>query len=121
MTKICIEGVASVLNGDVPTGPEKYTHRVGRTVRMGRTSMAVSFVPECDKEGSEGRAANRYLTGFSRRIGSRLIFLPRQSADRHVPSRVADAPRVADARTVELVHDSAGCSASGSRSKIYIV
>ena len=59
--------------------------------------MAVSFVPERDKEGSEGRAANRYLTGFSRRIGSRLIFLPRQSADRHVPSRVADA------RTVELV------------------
>ena len=32
-----IEGVALVVNWDMPTEPEEYTHRVGRNARMGRT------------------------------------------------------------------------------------
>ena len=45
-----IEGVALVVNWDLPTEPEEHTHRVGRTARMGRTGMAVSFVTERDEE-----------------------------------------------------------------------
>ena len=45
-----IEGVALVVNWDMPTEPEEYTHRVGRTARMGRTGIAVSFVTERDEE-----------------------------------------------------------------------
>jgi ATP-dependent RNA helicase DDX49/DBP8 len=45
-----IEGVTLVVNWDMPTQPEEYTHRVGRTARQGRAGMAVSFVTERDEE-----------------------------------------------------------------------
>ncbi len=45
-----IEDVAIVVNWDVPTEPEEYTHRVGRTARAGRGGVAVSFVTERDEE-----------------------------------------------------------------------
>jgi len=45
-----IEDVALVVNWDMPTEPEEYTHRVGRTARKGRSGMAVSFVTERDEE-----------------------------------------------------------------------
>ena len=45
-----IEGVALVVNWDIPTEQEEYTHCVGRSARMGRSGMAVSFVTERDEE-----------------------------------------------------------------------
>lgn len=39
-----------VINWDVPSEPEEYTHRVGRTARKGRGGVAVSFVTERDEE-----------------------------------------------------------------------
>ena len=45
-----IEEVAMVVNWDLPTEPEEYTHRVGRTARAGRGGIAVSFVTERDEE-----------------------------------------------------------------------
>ena len=45
-----IEGVALVVNWDVPTEPQEYTHHVGGTARMARSGMAVSFVAEGDEE-----------------------------------------------------------------------
>jgi len=45
-----IEDVALIVNWDMPTEPEEYTHRVGRTARKGRSGMAVSFVTERDEE-----------------------------------------------------------------------
>lgn len=45
-----IEEVALVINWDVPSEPEEYTHRVGRTARKGKGGVAVSFVTERDEE-----------------------------------------------------------------------
>ena len=45
-----IEEVALVVNWDIPSEPEEYTHRVGRTARKGRAGVAVSFVTERDEE-----------------------------------------------------------------------
>lgn len=36
--------VACVVNFDLPTSSRSYTHRIGRTARVGRTGMALSFV-----------------------------------------------------------------------------
>lgn len=45
-----IEDVAIVINWDIPSEPEEYTHRVGRTARAGRGGVAISFVTERDEE-----------------------------------------------------------------------
>ncbi|KAH9482964.1 ATP-dependent RNA helicase DBP8 [Psilocybe cubensis] len=45
-----IEEVAMVINWDLPSEPEEYTHRVGRTARAGRGGIAISFVTERDEE-----------------------------------------------------------------------
>jgi ATP-dependent RNA helicase RhlE len=41
---IDVEGVAHVVNYDLPADPEDYVHRVGRTARAERTGKATSFV-----------------------------------------------------------------------------
>ena len=45
-----IDDVAMVINWDMPSEPEEYTHRVGRTARRGREGIAVSFVTERDED-----------------------------------------------------------------------
>jgi ATP-dependent RNA helicase DeaD len=38
-----ITGVSHVINLDVPTSPDVYVHRVGRTGRVGRSGRAITF------------------------------------------------------------------------------
>jgi len=57
-----IEDVAMVVNWDLPNEPEEYTHRVGRTARVGKGGIAISFVTERDEERIlkiEGRVKTR--------------------------------------------------------------
>ena len=46
---IDIENVEVVVNYDVPSHPEDYVHRVGRTARAGATGVAYTFVNDKDK------------------------------------------------------------------------
>jgi ATP-dependent RNA helicase DeaD len=39
-----ISGVTHVINFDVPTSPDVYVHRIGRTGRVGRSGRAITFV-----------------------------------------------------------------------------
>ncbi|RXZ41176.1 DEAD/DEAH box helicase, partial [Agromyces binzhouensis] len=39
-----VERITHVVNYDIPTDPEPYVHRIGRTGRAGRTGDAISFV-----------------------------------------------------------------------------
>ncbi len=44
---IDIDGISHVFNYDMPTEPETYVHRIGRTARAGASGIAISF---CDRE-----------------------------------------------------------------------
>src|SRR5205085_7683520 len=39
-----VERISHVVNFDLPTDPESYVHRIGRTGRAGRSGDAISFV-----------------------------------------------------------------------------
>ncbi|MDR2211267.1 MAG: DEAD/DEAH box helicase [Spirochaetaceae bacterium] len=43
-----IEGLALVVNYDLPTDTENYVHRIGRTARAGKTGRALTFASEQD-------------------------------------------------------------------------
>ena len=38
-----ISGISHVINFDVPTSPDVYVHRIGRTGRVGRSGRAITF------------------------------------------------------------------------------
>lgn len=60
-----IEHVAIVINWDLPSEPEEYTHRVGRTARAGKGGIAISFVTERDEERVvriEGRISKNFIS-----------------------------------------------------------
>src|SRR6201985_415468 len=39
-----ISGISHVVNYDVPTSPDAYVHRIGRTGRVGRSGRAITFI-----------------------------------------------------------------------------
>ena len=39
-----IDHVSHVINYDIPTSPEVYVHRIGRTGRVGREGVAITLV-----------------------------------------------------------------------------
>jgi ATP-dependent RNA helicase RhlE len=47
---IDVAGVSHVINFDIPTEPESYIHRIGRTGRVGRKGNAIAFVTKNDSE-----------------------------------------------------------------------
>eukprot|EP00727_Mastigamoeba_balamuthi_P006507 m51a1_g2477 putative atp-dependent rna helicase eif4a (1223) ;mRNA; f:60481-65440 len=45
---IDVQQVSLVINYDLPTNPENYIHRIGRSARFGRKGVAINFVTEAD-------------------------------------------------------------------------
>ena len=60
---IDVEGITHVVNFDIPTVPEDYVHRIGRTARAGASGTAVSLLTAEDVG---------QLTAIERLIGSKL-------------------------------------------------
>ena len=58
-----VDRVSHVLNFDMPTGPESYTHRIGRTGRAGRSGDAILFITahERDKVAALERAVGQTI------------------------------------------------------------
>jgi ATP-dependent RNA helicase DeaD len=54
-----ISTVTHVINYDVPTSPDTYVHRIGRTGRVGRTGRAITFVE--DRQKREMAAIERHI------------------------------------------------------------
>ncbi|MDX1672525.1 MAG: DEAD/DEAH box helicase [Balneolaceae bacterium] len=48
---IDIDEVSAIVNYDVPNNSDDYIHRIGRTGRLDRTGMAITFVSGKDKRG----------------------------------------------------------------------
>jgi ATP-dependent RNA helicase DeaD len=41
---IDVTNISHIINYDLPSDPENYVHRIGRTGRMGKDGIAISFV-----------------------------------------------------------------------------
>jgi ATP-dependent RNA helicase DeaD len=77
-----IAGVSHIINFDVPTSPDVYVHRIGRTARVGRSGRAITFY--------EPRQA-REIAAIERHAGVKLAPWVK---DAHVaPTAVKPKPR----------------------------
>jgi ATP-dependent RNA helicase DeaD len=77
-----ISTVTHVINYDVPTSPDTYVHRIGRTGRVGRTGRAITFV--------EGRQ-KRELEAIERHIGTSIATWEKGAEAQ--PTPVRERPR----------------------------
>jgi ATP-dependent RNA helicase DeaD len=77
-----ISTVTHVINYDVPTSPDTYVHRIGRTGRIGRSGRAITFV--------EPRQL-RELSAIERHIGTSIAAW--QSGAQAPPTPVKELPR----------------------------
>jgi ATP-dependent RNA helicase DeaD len=77
-----ISTVTHVVNYDVPTSPDVYVHRIGRTGRVGRSGRAITFI--------EPRQT-RELAAIERHIGTEIT--PWAEGAHTKPAPVAERPR----------------------------
>jgi ATP-dependent RNA helicase DeaD len=77
-----ISTVTHVINYDVPTSPDTYVHRIGRTGRVGRSGRAITFVEPRQK---------RELEAIERHIGTTIA--PWEKGAVGAPTLVRERPR----------------------------
>ncbi len=77
-----ISTVTHVVNYDVPTSPDTYVHRIGRTGRVGRSGRAITFVEARQK---------RELEAIERHIGTSIAAW--QKDVKAAPTPVRERPR----------------------------
>jgi ATP-dependent RNA helicase DeaD len=77
-----ISTVTHIINYDVPTSPDTYVHRIGRTGRVGRSGRAITFVEPRQK---------REVEAIERHIGTSIS--PWEKGAVAPPTRVEQQPR----------------------------
>jgi ATP-dependent RNA helicase DeaD len=77
-----ISTVTHVINFDVPTSPDVYVHRIGRTGRVGRSGRAVTFVEPRQR---------RELEAIERHIGTSIE--PWSAGAHTKPAPISERPR----------------------------
>jgi ATP-dependent RNA helicase DeaD len=77
-----ISTVTHVVNYDVPTSPDTYVHRIGRTGRIGRSGRAITFVERRQKPE---------LEAIERHIGTSIE--PWSAGAQAPPTPVSERPR----------------------------
>ena len=93
-----VEGIAQVINFDLPDSEQLFTHRVGRTGRMGRAGEAITFItPDEDRKWRE------IERGLGRQFTRKSWTRERRAADRRTKAEAelgveASAVRVRPAR-----------------------
>ncbi|UCH47353.1 MAG: DEAD/DEAH box helicase [Betaproteobacteria bacterium] len=79
-----IEQLPFVVNFDVPSNPEDYVHRIGRTGRAGLTGEAISLVASEDRE---------YLAAVEKLIKKKLRVCDMPALERAAPKKMERAER----------------------------
>lgn len=93
-----VEGIAQVINFDLPDSLQLFTHRVGRTGRMGKAGEAITFVtPEDDKKWRELERGFDFEFTI-KRWGDGGAGTTREPARRPAPERQAPQQRQAPQR-----------------------
>ncbi|HWV87523.1 MAG TPA: DEAD/DEAH box helicase [Capillimicrobium sp.] len=77
-----ISTVTHVVNFDIPTSPDVYAHRIGRTGRMGKRGRAITFVEPRQK---------RDLEAIEKHIGTTIA--PWSAGAHSEPAQVRERPR----------------------------
>jgi len=78
-----IEGLAMVINYDLPNEAENYVHRIGRTARAGKTGVAISLASEQDVY--ELPAIEKYLGAkIPSQIATEELFAEDKSEGMHI-------------------------------------
>jgi ATP-dependent RNA helicase DeaD len=77
-----IAGVSHIINFDVPTSPDVYVHRIGRTARVGRSGRAITFYE---------RRQRREVEAIERHAGVKLA--PWVAGAHVAPTPIRERPR----------------------------
>ncbi|MDR2792918.1 MAG: DEAD/DEAH box helicase [Treponema sp.] len=84
-----IEGLALVVNYDLPAETENYVHRIGRTARAGKTGKAISFASEQDVY--ELAAIEKYIEmKIPSKIAGEYLYAEDKSAGKSVRTGLYD-------------------------------
>ena len=106
-----ISSVTHVVNFDVPTSPDVYVHRIGRTGRIGRSGRAITFYDSKQKRDIEAieRHTSTPMAPWTEgaRVGTRKVEV---KPKRHETKPHDAAPR----------RDGDGASADGARTRLVI-
>src|SRR5215208_539529 len=89
-----ISTVTHIVNFDIPTSPDVYVHRIGRTGRVGRSGRAITFVEPRQMRDLEAieRHANTKISPWAEGAKvkpSPAVERPRRHSKPHDPERVA--------------------------------
>jgi len=104
-----ISSVTHVINFDVPTSPDVYVHRIGRTGRVGRSGRALTFF--------EPRQA-RDIEAIERHTGTPMA--PWTPGARVAPQRVEAKPRRHSKPHVKANGDAAAAARDGEVTKLVV-
>ena len=103
-----ISTVTHVINYDVPTSPDTYVHRIGRTGRVGRSGRAITFVE--DRQKRELEAIERHIGTSVAQWTQGAVAAPTPVKER---PRRHSKPRISRQDKRSLT--SSWCSAGGGR------
>ena len=107
---IDIDGVTHVINYDLPTEPESYVHRIGRTGRAGAEGLAISFCTSDER---------RDLQAIEKLIGQKVPLAPGQPAPQPVSEESKSAaPQRGARRNSRPGRSGQGQSRAGNQSRV---
>lgn len=91
---IDVDNISHVINYDLPSEPESYVHRIGRTARAGTQGTAIAF---CDETEGKLLYAIEKIIKFKIAVSEtpelpKLAPLPAAPRDRNTPSKKKNTP-----------------------------